>query len=214
MSGEQHVACLSERICSSYLSLCLQLAVWDSCRVNCCHQSFWLWEKEVDGFRYQQRGPLHVLQGHFLHLTQLTSQRPQQALAGTEMSQGKSLTLDTELFMEVDSNIKLDIFYDETYSLIVSLLVVQTTQSTGRVVDRKCDFWIVLLRVGAETGPVFVTSIIRRRLMTLWMTSLIYIKALEHTHTHTHYEGSKPYGDIIRFKADTFTRSISRLAEK
>lgn len=58
-------------------------------------------------------------------------------------------------------------YQGETYSLIVSLTVVRTTQSTGKVVDRKWDFWTVLLRIGAERGPVFVASIIRRRLITL-----------------------------------------------
>lgn len=55
-----------------------------------------------------------------------------------------------------------------TYSVIVSLQVVRTTQSMGRVVDRKWDFWAFLLRIGAERGPAFVASIIRRRLMTVW----------------------------------------------
>lgn len=57
---------------------------------------------------------------------------------------------------------------DTTYSLIVSLLFVQTTQSMGRTVDRKWDFWTVLLRMGAGSGPGVVTSIIRRRFTTLW----------------------------------------------
>lgn len=54
-----------------------------------------------------------------------------------------------------------------TYSLIVSLQLVRTTQSMGRIADRKWDFWTVLLRIGAWRGPGFVTSIIRRRFMTL-----------------------------------------------
>lgn len=57
-------------------------------------------------------------------------------------------------------------FDDKTYSLIVSLQLVQTRQSIGRVVDRKWDFWFVLLTTGAERGPGCVTSIIRRRFMT------------------------------------------------
>lgn len=92
----------------------------------------------------------------------------------------EKLTVRVELFMaggeftftekSFSSDVKSNVFKGETYSLIVSLQVVRTTQSMGRVVDRKCDFWTVLLRIGADRGPVFVASIIRRRLMTLWAT--------------------------------------------
>lgn len=65
------------------------------------------------------------------------------------------------------NSLNLVFFKGKTYSLIVSLQLVQTTQSMGRAVDRKWDFWTVLLRMGAETGPGFVTSVISCRFMTL-----------------------------------------------
>lgn len=53
------------------------------------------------------------------------------------------------------------VFEGNTYSLIVSLQLAEVTQSMGRAADRKWDFWTVLVKMGAERGPGFVTSIIR-----------------------------------------------------
>lgn len=60
-------------------------------------------------------------------------------------------------------------YQGETYSLTESLQEVATTQSIGSVADRKWAFWDFLQRIRVGRGPGWVTSIIRRMSMTVWI---------------------------------------------
>ena len=97
-------------------------------------------------------------------------------------------------------------FKGEIYFFVESLQLVRTTQSMGRVVDRKYVFWAVLLRIGAEAGPCVVMSIIRRRFMTFWMC--IYINTETHTIETTGYMWV--CSSLIQFKAVKFSFVISK----
>ena len=63
--------------------MALQLTVRHSCWVYYGHQAPGLWEKEMVRLRHQKSSSLHVLEGCFLHLTQLTRQRIQQVITST-----------------------------------------------------------------------------------------------------------------------------------